>query len=78
MNNTSVSGIDRPRDGQVWNHLVRWGDQLLSNVAQREEGDREGQGYGRRVIPASQMKWVMDELSVSHLFLLKFGSSDNM
>lgn len=54
------------------------GDQLLSNVAQREEGDREGQGCGRRVVPASQTECVIDELSVSHLFLLKFGSSDNM
>lgn len=57
--------------GEMWN-------QLLSSVAQRGEGDKEGRGCGRRVVPASQMKWVMDELSASHLSHLKFRSSDNM
>lgn len=50
----------------------------MSSVSQRGEGDREGQGCGRKVVPAGEMKWVMDELNVLLLFLLKFRSSDNM
>lgn len=38
------------------------GDQLLSSVAQRGEGDKKGRGCGRRVVLASWVKWVMDEL----------------
>lgn len=49
----------------------------MSSMAPRGEGDREGQGCGTKVVPAGQAKWVMDELNVSHLFLLKFRSSDN-